>query len=80
MTVPEDPAPVVLPAAEAAHLRDLLSQLESWVTWLHHHGETRVLASLEEYLAPPGRGLEARQLLAGAHLGLTELMTAARRQ
>ncbi len=80
MTVPEDPSPVALPASEAAHIRDLLSQLESWLTWLDHHGETRVLASLEDYMAPLGRGLEARQLLADAHLGLTELMIAARRQ
>ena len=80
MTIPEDPGTVVLPAAEATHIRDLLSQLESWVTWLHHHGQTRVLASLEDYLEPLGRGLDARTLLADAHLGLTELMTAARRQ
>jgi len=39
-----------------------------------------VLDSLEEYMAPLGRGLPARQLLADAHLGLTELMIAARRQ
>jgi hypothetical protein len=74
------PAPVMPPASEAAHIRDLLSIAESLLAARRAHGErgsASVLASPDELARLLAGGLDASQLIsefADTHLQLTEMI------